>query len=320
MKKIRIPRPPKYRSFAEKFGKGVCPFGSMEKHKSPDYGSVPTLLLYMMCTVILTVAVLFLGKLWKVGVVTAEDGRYYTAAVVLNSAGIEAGDEMLGFDGFAVAKEMRKKLPLLDTIKIRKHLDGSVTLGFAEVEELYYTRHNQNYYIVNAETREVLCVSAKPDEARRVGAVYLGLPECARVRVGEKLTFVNLPYAPETEAPEVSTYELETDEPEKENAYVFDFVEALMESPLSERVIGMELGDRFDLWLVLRGGIRVRVGTMDELERKLSVADRALRDKAESGAYPNGLPILVDVSDPARIIYRVSPEIELPDWALNLPS
>ena len=27
----------------------------------------------------------------------------------------------------------------------------------------------------------------------------------------------------------------------------------------------MELGDRFDLWLVLRGGIRIRVGTMDEL-------------------------------------------------------
>ena len=93
-----------------------------------------------------------------------------------------------------------------------------------------------------------------------------------------------------------------------------------MESTLSERMIGMELGDRYDLWLVLRGGIRVRVGTMDELERKLSVADRALQDKAQSGAYPNGLPILVDVSDPARIIYRVSPEVELPDWALNLPS
>jgi cell division septal protein FtsQ len=320
MKRIRIPRPRKHRSFAEKFSRDARPFGSGEKHSPPDYGSLPLLMLCMLGTALLTVAILFLGKLWKVGAVTVEDGQYYTASVVLSSAGIEAGDEMLGFDGFTVAKELREKLPLLNKVTVRKSLSGSVSIRFTEVESLYYTCHNQNYYIVNAETREVLCVSSKPDEARRVGAVYLGLPECTRVRVGEELTFVNLPYTPETDAPEISTYELETDEPEKENAYVFEFVETLMKSSLSDRIIGMELGDRFDLWLVLRGGIRVRVGTMDELERKLSVADRALRDKAESGAYPNGLPILVDVSDPARIIYRVSPEIELPDWALNLPS
>lgn len=320
MKRIRIPRPPKHRSFSEKFSKDAVPFGSGEKHAPPDYGSVPLLLICMLGTVLLTVGVLFLGKLWKVETVTAEDGTYYTAAVVLYSAGIEAGDEMLGFDGFAVARELKKQLPLLDQVKVRKHLNGSVSVRFTEVESLYYTCHNQNYYIVNADTREVLSVSAKPDEARRVGAVYLGLPACTRVRVGEELSFVNLPYAPETDAPEISTYELETDEPEKENAYVFEFVETLMGSALSERVVGMELGDRFELWLVLRGGIRIRVGTMDELERKLTVADRALQDQAQSGAYPTGLPILVDVSDPARIIYRVSPEIELPDWALQLPS
>lgn len=320
MKRIRIPRPRKHRSFAEKFSRDARPFGSGEKHNPPDYGSLPLLMLCMLGTALLTVAILFLGKLWKVGAVTVEDGQYYTASVVLSSAGIEAGDEMLGFDGFTVARELREKLPLLNKVTVRKSLSGSVSIRFTEVESLYYTCHNQNYYIVNAETREVLCVSSKPDEARRVGAVYLGLPECTRVRVGEELTFVNLPYTPETDVPEISTYELETDEPEKENAYVFEFVETLMDSSLSDRIIGMELGDRFDLWLVLRGGIRVRVGTMDELERKFSVADRALRDKAESGAYPNGLPILVDVSDPARIIYRVSPEIELPDWALNLPS
>lgn len=320
MKKIRIPRPPKHRSFAEKFGRDARTFGSGEKHSPPDYGSLPFLMLCMLGAALLTVAVLFLGKLWKVESVTAEDGAYYTAAVVLNSAGIEAGDEMLGFDGFTVAKELRKMLPLLDKVTVRKHLNGSVTVRFSEVESLYYTCHNQNYYIIDAETREVLCVSAKPDEARRVGAVYLGLPECTRVRVGEELTFVNLPYVPETDSPEISTYELETEEPEKENAYVFEFVEALMDSALAERVIGMELGDRYDLWLVLRGGIRIRIGTMDELERKLSVADRTLQDKDQSGAHPNGLPILVDVSDPARVIYRVSPEVELPDWALNLPS
>lgn len=317
MKKIRIPRRPKRLPFKEKFARDARPFGSGERYTSPDLGSIPLLLLCMLGVVILTVGVMLLGKLPKVTSVSAEDGTYYTAAAVLAHAGIEAGDEMLGFDGFTKAKELKKSLPLMDKVKIRKHLNGSVTVSFTEVEKLYYTCHNQNYYIINAETREVLCVAGDATEARRVGAIYLGLPECTRVRVGEELTFINLPYAPETDSPELSTYELETYEPERENAYVFEFVEILMNSSVAERVVGMELGDRYDLWLVLRGGIRIRVGTMDELERKLTLADRSLQDKAAGGGIPAGMPTLVDVSDPARIIHRSSPDVELPFWALN---
>jgi cell division septal protein FtsQ len=317
MKKIRIPRRPKRLPFKAKFARDARPFGSGERYTSPDLGSIPLLLLCMLGVVILTAAVMLLGKLPKVTAVSAEDGTYYTAAAVLAHAGIEAGDEMLGFDGFAKAKELKKSLPLMDKVKIRKHLNGAVTVTFTEVERLYYTCHNQNYYLINAETHEVLSVAGDAAEARRVGAVYLGLPECTRVRVGEELTFINLPYAPETDAPEISTFELETYEPERENAYVFEFVEILMKSSVAERVVGMELGDRYDLWLVLRGGIRIRVGTMDELERKLTLADRSLKDKAASGGIPTGMPTLVDVSDPARIIHRSSPDVELPFWALN---
>jgi cell division septal protein FtsQ len=317
MKKIRIPRRPKRLPFKAKFARDARPFGSGERYTSPDLGSIPLLLLCMLGVVILTAAVMLLGKLPKVTAVSAEDGTYYTAAAVLAHAGIEAGDEMLGFDGFAKAKELKKSLPLMDKVKIRKHLNGAVTISFTEVESLYYTCHNQNYYIINAETHEVLNVAGDAAEARRVGAVYLGLPECTRVRVGEELTFINLPYAPETDAPEISTFELETYKPERENAYVFEFVEILMKSSVAERVVGMELGDRYDLWLVLRGGIRIRVGTMDELERKLTLADRSLKDKAASGGIPTGMPTLVDVSDPARIIHRSSPDVELPFWALN---
>jgi hypothetical protein len=138
--------------------------------------------------------------------------------------------------------------------------------------------------------------------------------------VGEELCFINRPYEPDSAPQELVTYEVETGEPEEEYRYVFDFMETLMGSSLASRVTGMELGDRYDLWLVLNGGVRVRVGGMDELERKLSVVDNALSKMAQDGGLSSGLPILVDVSDPARVICRISPEIELPDWAVNLAS
>lgn len=315
MKKIRIPRRGRSRSFAEKFARDARPFGSGEKHTPTDYGSLPLLLLCLLGATVLTVAVLLLGKIPKVRSTVADEGVYYTSTAVLAHAGIEEGDEMLGFDSFAVAKKLKQSLPLMDKVKVRKHLDGSVTVRFTEVQNLFYTCHNQNYYIINADTHDVLCVSGETNEARRVGAIYLGIPESTRVRVGEPLTFINLPYAPETDSSEVFDYELETDEPEVENAYVFEFVESLMASSLGENVVGMELGDRYDMYFVLKGSIRVRVGSMEELDRKLTLVARVLQDKSESGGIPEGMSSLIDVSDPARVIHRASPDIEMPFWA-----
>lgn len=312
MKRFRIPRPRKYRGFSEKFGRDAVFFGS-QKHEKPDVGSMPLLLLCMLGVAVLTLGILFLGKLWRVESVHAEDGRYYTAAEVLEVSGIRTGNEMLGFDGFAVAKELKKEFPLLERVKIRKQLNGRVTVTFTEVEELYYTQHNVNYYIINAKTREVLCIFATPDEARRVGALYLGLPACARVRVGEELSFVNLPYAPETEIPEIATYEFETDEPAVENAYVFEFAEILMASGLADRVVGMELGDRYDIRFALEGGILVRVGGMEELDRKLAKVVEQVEQGTPEIYTENGLSVLLDVTDPARVF--LSPNTVLPPWA-----
>ena len=69
------------------------------------------------------------------------------------------------------------------------------------------------------------------------------------------------------------------------------------------------------MYFVLKGCVRVRVGSMDELDRKLTLVARVLQDKSESGGIPEGMPSLIDVSDPARVIHRASPDIEMPFWA-----
>ncbi len=313
MKKIRIPHPKKPRTFNEKFGRDVAFFGSREKHTPPSCGKWPFVSLCALGGIVFVVAVILLGGVWKVSEVTAEDGEYYTAASICEFAAIAPGSEMLGFDVRTVRARLRKSLPLLDDIRVRRHLDGTVSITVTEEENLYYTQHNLNYYILSADTHEVLGVYAQPDEAKRVGATYIGLPECTRVRVGEKLTFINLPYAPDSAPQEWTTYEVETDEPEQENAYVFDFIRQLTTSSVSDRIVGMELSDRYDLHVILDGRIRIQIGNMNELDRKLALAARVLADKKDP--VPADMVALVDVSDPARVIYRISPDISLPDWA-----
>ncbi len=313
--KKRFPWPRRHRSFSSKFGRDVEFFGCQELYEPPTVGLWPIFPIAAACGILLCAAVLFIASLWTVSEVTAEDGRYYTADQLLTYADIPVGDELMGFDASDVEDRLTDALPLLKKVHVRKHLDGSVSIKTTEYQKLYYTQHHVNYYLIDATDFHVIGVMSEPDEARRVGAVYIGLPENARVRVGETVSFINLPYEPESMPEEANTYEVETAEPNEEFGYVFTFIEHLMASPLSDRVRGMEMTDRYALIVLLEGSIRIDVGDMSELDRKFSMADRALADKAGEGNAPGGTPIQVDVSDPARIAYRVAPDIVLPSWA-----
>ena len=324
MKKLDLSGFRRPRSFAEKFSAEGEFFGSRERKRTGCDPKWRLILLGMLGGAVLTGGILWGSGLWRVTEVAVADGQFYTASVIREYADITPGEAMLGFDGADVKARLRDGLPLLDDIRIRKGLGGKVTITYREISQAYYTCHNGNYYLINgedlsAETAgkegEVLGVFSNPKEARRVGAVYVGLPEAARVRVGEPLTFINLPYEPDSAPEDQVEYELETDEPAVEYAYVAAFMEALMTSPLAPRVTGMELGDRYDIRFVLDGRILVRVGSMDELDRKLSLAERSLEDREAAGKDDGTLPVLVDVSDPARIIHRSSPDVELPGWA-----
>ena len=302
----------KKRSFDEKFGRDAEFFGSRESRaiQKPRMGWLVKLTLGSLGAILLCVSLLLLSGLWQVKTVTAQDGRYYTAEALIRLSGVESGDPMLGFDASDVSERLREALPLVKTVKVRKHLNGELELRVTEEKKVYYTCYHRNYYLISAESRRVLGVFSTPDEACRVGALYVGLPEEARVRVGEKLTYQYLPYDPESAPEELATYEVMTDEANEEYSYVFEFLLAV-ESAFGGRVNGIEAADRYDLWLVLDGRVQVRFGTMEELDRKITLAGRVLSENGGTG----DLPARLDVSDLDRSTYREGLHIELPDWA-----
>ncbi len=305
-------RAQKPRSFSEKFGRDASFFGSRKPHKAtkPRAGWLTKLVLCSLAIILLCVGLLLLSELWRVDTVTSKDGSYYTADTLIRLSGVEAGEAMLSFDAADVSKRLKEALPLLKTVKVRRHLNGELEIRATEEEKVYYTCYHRNYYLISGESLRVLGVFATPDEARRVGALYIGLPEEARVRVGQKLTYQYLPYVPESVPEEQVTYELETAEPKEEYAYVLEFVAAI-ESAFGGRADGMETADRYDLWIVLDGRVQVCFGTMDELDRKIELAGRVLSENSGTG----DLPARLDVSDPKRSTYREGLQIELPDWA-----
>ncbi len=314
MKRPLIPLPRRPKSFGEKFGRDVEHFGSRQKPEPPPKTYLPHILIGLTAALGIMLAVCLLAQIPKVKTVRAEGGRLYSADVMLYYADLHAGDKLMAVDSSDVEDQLMFYMPLLSSARVRKHLNGNITVTATEYENLYYTCHNRNYYIMTADDLRVLCVMADDTEAKRVGAVYIGLPETARVRVGECVRFIHLPYAPDDASDGTSGYQVETGTPEEENAYVQTVIDALTESPLASRLVGMELSDRYDLWFVLDGSVRVRLGDLSELENKLDTVRKALEEREASGVDAGDMPLSVDVSDPTRVVFRASYEVVIPDW------
>ncbi len=313
MKRPIIPRPRRARPFGAKFGRDSESFGGGRKPEPPPKTYLPQILICLGMALFLCLLICLLGQVPKVKEVRVTGGDIYSAEVMLQYVDVHTGDKLMAFDSGDIEAQMMEAMPLLADARVQKHISGNVTVTATEHRNLYYTCHNRNYYIFTSDSLRVLCALPDDSEARRVGAVYIGLPESARVRVGECVGFVNLPYAPETQSA-LFDYEVETDVPEKENAYVEACIDALMSSSLAPRIKGLELSDRYDIWFVLDGQVRIRIGDVTELEDKLSTAIRALEERAASGVDAGELPLLLDVSDPTRIIFRASPDVTIPAW------
>ena len=142
-------------------------------------------------------------------------------------------------------RSLRKQFPLLASASLHRALDGTLTLTVREEETLLYTRHYRNYYLLSATTLRVIAVDATPDAWLGCAPAYIGLPEQARLRVGDTLTLAFLPYPGERESGNVATYEVETATAGEEFAYVDEVRTAILNSSLARHVTGMELSDRY---------------------------------------------------------------------------
>lgn len=259
---------------------------------------------------VLAVGLTFGSMAWVVTDLRVEGAVGYDGDELLTISGIRIGDRMLGFDTSAVEAQLQTKCPLLATVEVERAMDGTVSISVTEEKRFLWTSHYQNEYLLSADTLRVIAVDSSSDTWKSMNAQYIGLPEEAWLQVGETLTYRYLSYPAEGEAADA-----EVTTPSGQTAmeyfrYVGTVRDAILGSSLGTRVTGMELGDRYDLWFLLDGRIKVCLGDADSLTYKLSQAELVL-----SRQQSTDIKAVLDVSDPAQVSYREVPDMELPAWA-----
>lgn len=298
------------RSFARKFGQDATSHGRGYTPLWPWKACFYTIL-GLGISLILTAVLWLSTTAWKVETVQVEGAEKYSTEVLISATGIQKGNSMMSFGGKGITQKLQAVHPLIRDVKIKRSLNGTVTLKVTEETDVYYTRLRSNYYLISAEDLTVLGIASDGSLFKGYGAMYIGFPEEARLTVGEKVTFAYLPYEPVSSPEEIATYEVDTEEAQEEYAYVWDFAKMLRESSLADKITGMELSDRYDLYLVYDGYIKIRFGNTQEIERKLRLAEEILKREQDGDTVPAEM----DVST-TKGTYREIPDLALPAWAM----
>lgn len=300
--------------FTRKFGRNN-PWGGHRRYALTPRQFLLTVGGILAAMLVCGVLLIVLGQV-KVKSVEIKGNSLYSSQTILEVAGITEGGGYFDYDPASVEDELREKLPVIRKADVRRKLGGKVEILVEEETGFYYTWHNQNCYLLSDETLRVLFVSDNSGEYRKLGAVYLGLPADARVRVGEVLSFA---YRTSWEnADQVETRD--EDKPaEKQYEYVLDTLKIYRKSDLASRTVGLDLTDPYNVYVILKGKVRIDFASYDELDEKISEVIPVLMEEQRYDATGDTtvVPMVVNAESPSKISVRYRTDAPWPSWALD---
>ncbi len=252
--------------------------------KRPPKKLMRTLRLSMLVlsfAILLLTALLVILPMFRVQKVEVEGNSYYQYEEILKASGITLGeDESLALDGEMIAKKILKACPNIKTCTVMK-LPFSVKITIVEKADVKTTAYNGGYITFD---RNFLVLEEDQNGEAFSPFLSVTLPQLAGATVGKQLQFYGMTLA--------------------DAAYINTLYDTLKEKELLSQVTHIDYSERFALSYVLDDRIRVELGSMDSLEKKLDKACEMLEKKQEGGTDLNEVFAVLDVSDLQKSTWR----------------
>ena len=201
--------------------------------------------------------------LFRVSLVEAEGNSYYTVEQLMQAAGIEEGDEIFGVDLNAALNGIFKNCPYVEKCSIAISSPVSLKISVTEKTDVMYTEHNGSYisfeYVAKDASFRVL--EKGVEKAALKPFLLVELPAIVSCDVGKKIRF------------------------EKTNtdvSYMKTLVDALEKKGMLSSIVSVDLSSINNLSFVTESGCTVKLGTLDELDRKLTKVEELLLQRPDA--------------------------------------
>ena len=226
--------------------------------------------------IVVLALVMLLIPMIKINKIVVEGNSYYDDATVAQMAGIAEGDELFGWNMQEACNALIKAYPYASDIYISIQF-FTVKIEVVEKPTVMYTEYQDQYFSIDRDLR-VLEIKTDGEEAFSP-FLRVKLPTLEGIQVGQKLQFANT---------------------EMDLSYLTALLNVLDERDLLENVTYVDFSERFSLSFILSNSVRVEIGELKEMEKKLKLLEEELQQKPIN----HNIYEVVDVSNTSKAVRR----------------
>ena len=247
-----------------------------------------TALVMLLCVigagVYLTVTMLF--KISSIQVQTADgtqgaEAGGYASEQILQALGVHTEENIFSFDPGQKSKELEKAFPMLEFIHVERQYPGTVVVQVTEARPPYAMQVEGGWLPLSARLKIL-----SKDAAQPAGLATLYGGEPVSTTPGEQLDFAAAPAASSAAASE-SADSAASSETEAETDQRLESLNTLMSALDSYGRLGdatrMEFADTEEMPFLYQDRISVLLGTLNELDYKLKLAQYVLLNQDGKG-------------------------------------
>lgn len=234
--------------------------------------------------VYLTVTMLF--KISSIQVQTADGTQVaevggYASEQILQALGVHTEENIFSFDPGQKSKELEKAFPMLEFIHVERQYPGTVVVQVTEARPTYAMQVEGGWLTLSASLKIL-----SKDAAQPAGLATLYGGEPVSTTPGEQLDFAAAPAASSAAASE-SADSAASSETEAETDQRLESLNTLMSALDSYGMLGdatrMEFADTEEMTFLYQDRISVLLGTLNELDYKLKLAQYVLLNQDGKG-------------------------------------
>ena len=231
----------------------------------------------------LTVTMLF--KISAIQVRTADgvvsEAGGYSSEQIVQALGVNLEENIFSFDPTAKAAALEKVFPMLEDIKVERDYPGTVVVRVTEAQPAYAMQTESGWLTLSASLK---ILASDPAQPTGLPTLYGGEP--VSTQPGEQLGFVAEAAASSTAADSASasaSSTVEEEQGDKRLEALNTLLTALDTIGMRGDVTRIEFADPEEVAFLYQDRISVLLGTMNELDYKLKLAQHVLLNADGNG-------------------------------------
>lgn len=226
--------------------------------------------------IVVLALIMLLLPMFKINKIVVEGNNYYDDEAVLQMAGIAAGDELFGWDMQKSCNAIIAAYPYASDVYVSIEF-FTVKIEIVERQTVMYAEYQDQYFSFDRDLR-VLEIKTDGEEAFSP-FLRVKLPMLSSVQRG---------------------YFVQFDSSVSDVSYLNQLLDILTNRNLLEDVTYIDFSERFSLSFVLANSLKVEIGTLNDVDNKLTL----LSEELKQNPINHNIYESIDVSNTSKTIRK----------------